>query len=144
MRVLWLDPQKRKKFLEDLSQESVYPEVLAELLQRPDLDGFDLLAHVAYGSLTLTRDERAESLLNKEQRFLSAFPQDARETLYALIEKYRLAGVEEIENPLVFELPPFDKMGKIDGVQNQFDGIDKLKTAIAGLRNRLYPSLYVQ
>ena len=139
LRTLWIDPEKRKKFLEDLSQESIYPEVLAELLKRPDLDGFDLLTHVAYGSVPLTRDERVEGLLNKEQRFLSAFPADAREIVYALIEKYRLAGVEEIENPLVFELSPFDKMGKIDGAQKQFGGIDKLKTAIAGVRNRLYP-----
>ena len=102
LRTLWIDPEKRKKFLEDLTQESVYPEILAELLQRSDLDGYDLLTQVAYGAIPLSRDERVEGLLNKEQRFLSAFPQDAREIIYALIEKYRLAGVEEIENPLVF------------------------------------------
>jgi type I restriction enzyme R subunit len=144
LRNLWVDPEKRRNFLEDLTQESIYPEVLAELLQRPDLDGFDLLSQVAYGTIPLSRDERAESLLNKEQRFLTAFSNDAREIIYALIEKYRLVGIEEIENPLVFELPPFDKMGRIEGVQKQFGDIDKLKTAIAGLRNRFYPSSYVQ
>lgn len=139
LRSVWVDPQKRREFLQDLTHESIYPEVLAELLKRPDLDRFDLLSQVAYGRVALSRDERTESLLNKEQRFLSAFSDDAREIIYALLEKYRLAGIEEIENPMVFELPPFDKMGKIEGIQNQFGGIDRLKVAIAGIRNRLYP-----
>lgn len=139
LRTVWIDPEKRRKFLEDLTQSSIYPEILAEVLKRPDLDGFDLLSHVAYGTVALSRDERTEALLNKEQRFISAFSEDAREVIYALLEKYRLSGIEEIENPMVFELPPFEKMGKIEGIQKQFGSIDKLKTAIAGMRNRLYP-----
>lgn len=140
LRAVWVDPQKRKDFLEDLTHDSVYPEVLAELLKRPDLDGFDILSHTAFGTIALSRDERTEALLNKEQRFLSSFSEDAREIIYTLLEKYRLGGIEEIENPMIFELSPFDAMGKIEGVQKKFGDIDKLKIAIAGLRNRLYPA----
>lgn len=143
LRTVWINPEKRRLFLEDLTQQSVYPEILAELLKRPDLDGFDLLSHVAFGSIPLTRDERVEALQNKEQKFITIFSHDAKEVIYALLEKYRLAGIEEIENPMVFELSPFDKIGKIKGIEKVFGGIEKLKMAISGIRNRLYP-IYVQ
>ncbi|MFH1712978.1 MAG: DEAD/DEAH box helicase family protein, partial [Candidatus Jacksonbacteria bacterium] len=107
LRAVWLDPEKRNIFLNDLSQKSVYPEILAELLRRPELDGFDVLSHVAYGAVPLTRDERAEALQNMESRFIQMFSNNAREVVYSLLEKYRLNGIEEIENPHIFELSPF-------------------------------------
>lgn len=140
LRDMWIDQGKRRAFLEELSQQSIYPEVLSELLKRSDVDGYDLLAHVAYGSIPLTRDERVEALKNREQLFLSAFSDNAREIIFALLEKYRRAGLEEIENPLVFELPPFDRLGKLAGIGKLFGGIEALKGAIAGMRVRLYPA----
>lgn len=138
LRAVWLDPERRRLFLEELSQKSIYPEVIAELMQRPDIDGFDALAHVAYGSVPLTRDERAEALQNMESRFIQAFSENAREVIYALLGKYRFAGIEEIENPHTFELSPFDRMGGIKGVEERFVTIDNLKMAIDGIRQRLY------
>lgn len=138
LRAIWLDPEKRAPFLDELSQRSIYPEILGELLKRPDLDGFDVLAHVAYGAVPLTRDERAEALQNMEARFIHSFTDNAREVVYALIEKYRLHGIEEIENPHTFDLSPFDRMGGIKGVEKRFGTIDKLKKAVTGIRRRLY------
>ena len=105
---------------------------------RPDLDSFDILAQAAFGTVPLSRDERAEVLEKEGARFLAAFSGDAREIVHALIERYRLAGVEDIENPMVFELPPFDRMGGIHEAERRFGTIDKLKATIAGVRKRLY------
>lgn len=138
LRSVWLDPEKRGKFLDELAQKSVYPEILAELLKRPDLDGYDVLAHVAYGTVPLSRNERAEALQNMESRFLKAFSADAREIVFALLEKYRLNGIEDIENPHVFELSPFDHLGGIREVEKRFGTMDKLKRAVFGIRKRLY------
>lgn len=143
LRSVWVDPHRRASFLDELSQKSIYPDVLAELLKRPDVDGYDLLAHVAYGDIPLTRDERVESLKNREQEFLSNFAENARGVVFALLEKYRLSGVEEIENPMVFELSPFDRMGKMIGIQKIFGSIEALRDAITDVRYRLYPA-YVQ
>lgn len=141
LRSIWLDPEKRSRFLDELSHKSIYPEVIAELMKRPDLDGFDVLAHVAYGAVPLTRDERVEALQNMESRFLQAFPDNAREVIYALLEKYRLAGIEEIENPSIFELAPFDRMGGIRAVEERFGAMDRLKKAVNDIRQRLYPPI---
>lgn len=138
LRSIWLDPEKRKEFLDDLSQKSVYPELIAEVTNRPDLDSFDILAQVAFGAVPLSRDERAEMLEEQGARFLRAFTSDAREVVHALLERYRLAGIEDIENPMVFELPPFDRLGGIREAERRFGTIDKLKLVISGIRKRLY------
>ena len=76
-----------------------------------------------------------------ESRFIQAFSENAREVIYALLEKYRFAGIEEIENPHTFELSPFDRMGGIKGIEERFITIENLKSAIDGIRNRLYGSI---
>jgi type I restriction enzyme R subunit len=138
LRAIWLEPEKRRQFLDELAQKSIYPELIAEISNRPDLDSFDILAQAAFGAVPLSRDERAEMLEKEGTRFLAAFPGDAREIIHALIERYRLAGIEDIENPIVFELPPFDRIGGIHEAERRFGTIDKLKTAITGIRKRLY------
>ncbi|MFH1713536.1 MAG: type I restriction-modification enzyme R subunit C-terminal domain-containing protein, partial [Candidatus Jacksonbacteria bacterium] len=77
-------------------------------------------------------------LQNMESRFIQMFSNNAREVVYSLLEKYRLNGIEEIENPHIFELSPFDRMGGIREVEKRFGTMDKLKMAVAGIRNRLY------
>lgn len=141
LRTVWLEPEKRKEFLDELSQKSIYPELIAELQNRADLDGFDILANVAFGTVPLSRDERAEMLQTQSGRFLAAFSKNASEVIHALLERYRLAGIEDMENPLVFQLPPFDRMGGIHEAEKRFGTIDKLKTAIANIRKRIYANV---
>lgn len=135
---IWTEHEKRQRFLDDLKEKSVYPELLAQLLKKPEADTFDLLSAVAFGAIPLTRDGRYKAFLNRQQEFLSAFDYKAREVLLVLMDKYRLAGIEEVVSPKVFELPPFDKMGYINGVINRFKGIKKLKSAINQLERRMY------
>jgi len=142
LRAIWVEPEKRRQFLDELAQKSIYPELIAEIKNRPDLDSFDILAQAAFGAVPLSRDERAEMLEKEGARFLAAFPGDAREIIHALIERYRLAGIDDIENPIVFELPPFDRIGGILEAERRFGTIDKLKIAIAGIRRQLYVNTY--
>lgn len=135
---IWLNPQKRQKFLNDLKSHSVFPEAIVELLDRPDVDTFDLLAHLAFGSILLSRDERVEKFLNFEQEFLSNFKADAKEIIFALLEKYRRAGIEEIETPAVFEVSPLDNLGKLEGAIHVLGSAEKLKSAIETIRQKLY------
>jgi type I restriction enzyme R subunit len=134
----WVDPARRRRFLEALYRSSVHPEVLAEVLGRGDADLFDLLAHLAFGEPMHTRDERAQAFRNRHQRFLQRYSPEAREVILALLEKYRVGGVEEIANPQVFRLPPFDQMRQIVGVQQRFGGTDGLRQAVREVQRRLY------
>jgi len=139
LRRVWINSDERKKFLEELKEKSVNPEVIARMLERPDADTFDVLAHIAFGAPIITRDERARALENLKSGFLESFGETANEVLLELLEKYRIAGVEEISRPEVFSVPPFDRRGYIMGVAKLFGGMDRLKDAIDDVQKGLYP-----
>jgi type I restriction enzyme R subunit len=138
LRDTWVHPDQRREFLDALFKASVHPEVLAEVKGLSDADLFDLLAHLAYGAPVHTRDERARAFRNREQRFLHRFSPKAREVLLALLEKYQVGGVEEIANPKVFRLPPFDEMGQVIGVMQRFGDVEDLGEAVNEVQRRLY------
>lgn len=113
------------------------PEVLAKLIDHPDADTFDVLARIAFDAPIITRDERAKALMNLRSVFLESFGPEAKEVLLMMLEKYRIAGIEEI-TPKVFEVPPFDKKGYILGIAKIFGGLDRLKKAIGEVQKGLY------
>jgi hypothetical protein len=43
---VWVAAEKRRGFLDDLRQASIYEEVLVEVLSQPEADQFDLLANI--------------------------------------------------------------------------------------------------
>jgi len=135
---IWTDTNQREAFLEELEAESVYIEVLAEVLAQPKADQFDLLAHIAFNKPVHTRDERAEAFLNYEQRFLENQTPEAKEVILALLDKYRLTGVDEMVNPEVFRLSPFREMGQVSGVVQRFGTIENLRQALNEVQQRLY------
>lgn len=138
LREIWADPKKRDKFLETLREQSIYPDLIASLLKRPDADSFDILAHITFGVPMFTRDERANAFKNLHGEFLNALDPKAQEVLLALLDKYRVGGIEEISKPEVFRIPPFDKYGFIRGVAKLFGGFDQLREAIDEVQRGLY------
>jgi len=134
----WTDRQKRGLLLQRLRERSILVEALAILLKKPDADGYDLLAHLAFGQKVHSRDERAKALHNLHQQFFAGFTPQAREVLEALVEKYRLGGITELDKPEVFNVPPFDRMGNIIGVARRFGGVEELVGAVGELQRRVY------
>lgn len=137
LKVIWLERESRHSFLQELRNESIYPELLALFLKMPDVDTFDLLAHLAFSAPILSREQRAQRVLNLHQSFLNAFGSDAREVLLALLEKYRVGGIEEIRAE-VFRIPPFDRMGYGPGVIRRFGDPARLSLALGELPKRIY------
>jgi len=54
------------------------------------------LAHIAFDTPIISRDERAKILINLKQRFLEIYPPEAREVILDLIDQYRIGGIEEL------------------------------------------------
>jgi len=135
---IWLDRDRRRRFLEELRKESIFPELLAGVLRMPDADAFDVLAHIAFGAPMLTRNERARAFLNAKQQVVSALGEKAQDVVLSLLDKYRAGGIEQITRPEIFEVPPFDKLGYLRGIANIFGGMDKLKKAIGLLEHGIY------
>ena len=140
LREVWVDPEKRGAFLKDLRRVSVHVDVLAEVLGQQEADQFDLLAHIAFDRPVRSRSERATAFTNREQRFINRHTPTAREVVQALLDKYRVGGVEEMTDPRVFRLSPFREMGRAVGVIRRFGQIEHLQATMEEMQQRLYPA----
>jgi len=138
LREIWVDPERRQAFLSDLQSASIHPEVLADVLNQSDADQFDLLCHVAFGSPVRTRDDRAAALRNRDQRFINRHAEQARKVILELLEKYRAAGIGQVE-PGVFEVSPFREWGGAYTIKDWFGGVPGLRASLQELRERIYP-----
>ncbi len=135
----WQNEQARAALREKLAAVSVHPDVLAEALMLSETDPFDLLAMLAFRrEPPLKRSERVERFRKKHKAWLESLPSAQRAVVDALLEKYRLSGVDEITNPRVFRLPPFKQMGELSGVAARFGGADRLRQILQEIQTRLY------
>jgi len=139
LKEIWKDKNKRAKFKEDLQQAGINLSILSKVLKNPDADEFDLIAHILFNAPIITRDERARTLLDLRKEFIEKYGSNAREVIFELVDRYRIAGIDEITDPRVFRTPPFDKMGALKGIIEIFGGLDALKEAIYEIEMGLYP-----
>ena len=137
LRKIWVDKEKRKRFLQDLKVKSINPELIAQLLHRLDADAFDIIAHVAFDAPILSRDDRAQALLNEKQQIINSFNETAKKVLLNLIEKYKIGGIDEI-SPEALESPDIQKIGKLKEIIDSFGGIDNLINTLENISQSLY------
>lgn len=135
---VWVEPEKRRAFLDDLRRASIHVGVLAEVLGQPKADQFALLAHIAYGRPIRTRSQRARAFETREGAFLGRYKAEAREVILALLDKYRVGGVKQLADPRVFSLSPFREMGRAVGVIRRFGSAGQLQKTIQEIQQRLY------
>ncbi len=69
------------------------------------------------------------------QDFFDKFSTEAREILYALIEKYSEHGAEQMTIPEVFDVPPISNFGNAREIKQKFGGIEKLVEAFSKLQH---------
>jgi type I restriction enzyme R subunit len=123
--------------LDELRRSSIHPEVLAEVLGRPEADAFDLLCHIAFGDPIRTRSERVTAFRNREQAFINAHREEARQVILELLEKYRIGGIEELE-PEIFGVSPFREWGGATRISHWFGGVEQLGRSLTEVRKRIY------
>jgi type I restriction enzyme R subunit len=137
LRNIWVDSARRRSFLEELRRSSIHPDVLAGILNQPEADAFDLLCHIAFGDPIRTRSERAMAFRNREQAFINAHREEARQVILELLEKYRIGGIEELE-PGIFAVPPFVEWGGATRISQWFGGVEPLRQSLTEMRHRIY------
>jgi type I restriction enzyme R subunit len=138
LRKIWVDSRSRRAFLEDLRRSSIHPEILAEVLGKPEADAFDLLCHIAFLDHPIrTRSERATAFRNREQSFLNCYDDNARKVLLELLEKYRIGGIDQLE-PEIFSVTPFRDWGGATKISQWFGGCKELQHALKKMQERIY------
>jgi type I restriction enzyme R subunit len=142
LREIWVHPERRKAFIEDLRKSSICPEVLTEVLNLFEADTYDLLCHIAFGFPLHTRSERASAFLNREQDFINRHGQDARMVILELLEKYRAEGIDQLSSE-VFSVSPFRGWGGAKEISGWFGDPKCLGEALEEMQERIYPATEV-
>ena len=78
LKETWQDMEARSELETALQRASIHPGVLADVLEIPDADPFDVLAHVAYQRRIRTREARVDAFWEQEQDWLNQYKPQAR------------------------------------------------------------------
>jgi type I restriction enzyme R subunit len=131
----WTSADKKQAIIEELEKEGVLIDALTDEVGK-DYDPFDLVCHVAFGQKPLTRRERADNV--KKRNYFAKFEAKARVVLEALLDKYADEGLDNIEDPKVLKVQPFDKYGTPLEIVQAFGGRDKYFEAVRDLEESIY------
>ena len=101
-----------------------------------DVDDFDFICHVAFDTRPLTREERAEGVKNSD--FFDGYTGIAREVLEALLDKYKNAGIYELESTDVLRLDPINQFGAPSRIAGAFGGKAAYLAAVKALEAQIY------
>jgi type I restriction enzyme R subunit len=135
LRENWSDRSKRKEVVEELEKAGINTEILANVTQQPEADELDLLSNIAYNKEVHTRTERAEAMKNMEQQFINSFNNEQKNILLHLLLYYQLNGINELDNPNVFNL--FLRRG-VQDAKEKFGSMPLLINTLTEFQKRLY------
>ncbi len=138
LRALWSAPDTRRKLLEKLAEKGFGKEQLAELQRVIDAeksDLFDVLAHVAYASTPLTREERAA----KAKVIISThFNSKQQIFLDFVLSQYIKVGVGELDQA---KLTPLLRLKYHDSIADAVADLgnpEEIGKVFAGFQKYLY------
>ncbi len=137
----WSEAERKQAILDELKDQGIPLEVLQQAVANgAELDVFDLVAHVAFNQKPLTRRERANQV--KKRDIFGKYGEQARTVLEALLDKFADHGVQDIEDPKVLELPPFDQIGTKTQIRRGiFGSTENYAQAVSDLEHALYDEL---
>jgi type I restriction enzyme R subunit len=134
----WNAADRKQAVLDELDRQGISMPVLQQAVTNGlDLDAFDLVAHIAFDQKPLTRRERAENVKRKD--VFGRYGEKARLVLNALLDKFADHGVQDIEDPKILELPPFDLIGSRTQIRRGiFGGVNGYEEAVRALEVAIY------
>ncbi len=138
LRSSWRDRDERQTIVKTLEAKGIQAEALAFLFEAPDSDTYDLLAHLAFGQPLRTREERVTMLQNKYAEVLEPYSGEQLEIVEALLSKYVMAGIKELETADVFHVYPLSNYGDFPQIAGLFGGSSGLRTMVNSLEQALY------
>jgi type I restriction enzyme R subunit len=138
LRTRWADASERGKIIEALAERGIDFAELAEQMDQPEADPFDLLCHLAFNAPLRTRRERAQRLRQERRDFFDSYGPEARKVLDELLEKYAEHGDAQFVLPDVLRIPPISSHGQPAEIIQLFGGADELRKAVNDLQGLLY------
>jgi type I restriction enzyme R subunit len=134
----WNAAERKQAILDELANEGLPLEPIAEEVGR-DFDPFDLICHLAFDRPPLTRRERADSVRKRD--VFTKYGEQARAVLEALLLKYQDVGVQDLDDPRILQISPFDSMGTPVQLIKRFGSRSDFDRAVHELQAALYQEI---
>ena len=138
LRETWANLTKRGELIAQLEERGISFADLAEQIEQPEADPFDLLCHLAFNAPLRTRRERAQRLRSERKDLFEKYGPEARQVLDELLEKYAEHGDAQFTLPDVLHIPPISTHGAPAEIIRIFGGEDQLRDAVNELQSELY------
>lgn len=135
----WKSSDKKEEIEKSFAEMGIDLTALKKDQGLEDVDDFDFICYVAYGTKPLTRKERADNV--KKRDFFSKYSGDARAVLEILLDKYMNQGIAEVEDIKVLSLSDFADYGKPAKIVKLFGGKLQYETAVKELEENIYESV---
>ena len=135
----WSSAEKKQAIVDELSEQGVFFDALAEEIGKQSgksFDPFDLVCDIAWDMPPLTRAERAEQV--KKRNYFTHYGAQARQVLEALLDKYADEGMAHIEETQILTIAPFTGFGTPMEIIRAFGGLDEYQHAVHELEKALY------
>ena len=131
----WNATDRKQAIIAELEEQGLLVSELEKAVDK-DLDLFDMICHLAYDQLPLTRKERAKNV--KKRNAFTKYGDQARRILETLLDKYADEGIENIESMDVLKIKPFDALGSPIEILRYFGGKKEYLRAVKELENEIY------
>ena len=134
----WNDAEKKQAIIDELANEGVFFEALAEEIGRQsgkEFDPFDLVCHVAWDQPPLTPGTRRAG---EEARLLHPYGEQAQRVLQALLDKYADEGADPIETQIL--TIALHQLRYPIEIIRAFGGLNQYQHAVLELEQTLYGS----
>lgn len=131
----WSSDEKRKIIVEELSNKGIFLDELHRYYSG-DIDDFDLLCQIAYGTEPLTKKKRADRV--KESEAFRELSCKCREVVSVILDKYGDGDVKDIGDLDVLKLPEFEQFGGLTGIVKTFGGAEKYRSTLHDLKTAMY------
>lgn len=134
----WSQAERKDELIGQLSSRGVFLEAIREEADGRfyDVDDFDLILHVAFDKLPLTKQERIDNVMKRG--YLHKYSGTCREVLEALLDKYADIGISEIKTTRILSVDPFIQYGSPKKIAGLFGGRDAYLQVIRELEDALY------
>jgi type I restriction enzyme R subunit len=132
----WNACERKEAIIEELKERDVLLDALREAAGGMDIDDFDLICHIAFDKKPLTKAERAAGV--RKRGYLEKYKGVARDVLSALLDKYAVNGIADLEEISVLQIDPFRSMGDLKKLIDAFGEKQDYLAAVRELQSQIY------
>ena len=137
LRATWSDPEARVLFIRRLLEAGYGPDRLEDmkrLIDAPDSDVFDVLAHVRFALAPLARTERAEAARDSG---LGGYEEEMRQFLDYVLRAYEMHGIDELAPGKIADFLRV-RYGGTNDAKRRLGSVAEIKDAFVSIQRHLY------